>query len=152
MQPQRLRWSYTDCPVYFLTICTRARCAVLANPGIHEAFRNFADAAQKHRVHAGRYVMMPDHLHLFAAFTPASPPLAEWVKGLKRAIAEELKRTGRPSPCWQKGFFDHLLRSEESYRQKWRYVRDNPVRAGLVARSEDWPYQGEIQRLMVRHL
>jgi hypothetical protein len=36
------------------------------------------------------------------------------------------------------------LRSEESYAQKWGYVRDNPLRAGLVANADDWPYAGEI--------
>jgi len=40
---------------------------------------------------------------------------------------------------WQRGFFDHLLRSEESYSEKWNYVRNNPVRAGLVASGDDWP-------------
>ena len=52
---------------------------------------------------------------------------------------------------WQPGFFDHVLRSNESYSQKWNYVRENPVRAGLVKSVEglvksveDWPYQGEI--------
>ena len=48
---------------------------------------------------------------------------------------------------WQERFFDHLLRSKESYSQKWAYVRQNPVRAGLAARHENWPYQGEIVRL-----
>ena len=43
-----------------------------------------------------------------------------------------------------RGFFDHLLRSEESYAQKWDYVRENPVRAQLVERVEDWPYAGEL--------
>jgi putative transposase len=47
-------------------------------------------------------------------------------------------------PVWQRGFFDHLLRSEESYAQKWDYVRENPVRAQLVERVEDWPYAGEL--------
>ena len=49
--------------------------------------------------------------------------------------------------AWQDGFFDHLLRSGESYAEKWNYVRMNPVRAGLVARPEDWPYSGEIEKL-----
>jgi hypothetical protein len=35
-------------------------------------------------------------------------------------------------------------RSEESYERKVTYVRQNPIRAGLVKRAEDWPYQGEI--------
>ena len=152
MQPQRLRWIYTDCPVYFLTACTHARHATLANARIHQAFRRFAATAPEHHVQVGRYVIMPDHLHLFAAFTPVSPSISEWVKGLKRALVEELKRTGARAPYWQKGFFDHVLKSEESYGQKWSYVRDNPVRAGLVPRAEDWPYQGEIHRLLFRNL
>src|SRR5438067_9485211 len=35
--------------------------------------------------------------------------------------------------------FDHLLRSEESYDQKWNYVRDNPVRANLAQSAAEWP-------------
>ena len=49
--------------------------------------------------------------------------------------------------AWQTGFFDHVLRSGESYGEKWEYVRMNPVRAGLAARPEDWPYAGEIEVL-----
>ena len=39
--------------------------------------------------------------------------------------------------------FDHVLRSEDSYSLKWDYVRNNPVRAGLVACANEWPYLGE---------
>ena len=45
---------------------------------------------------------------------------------------------------WQPGFFDRILRSQESYAEKWNYVREKPVRAGLVQTAHDWPYQGEI--------
>ena len=48
---------------------------------------------------------------------------------------------------WERGFFDHVIRNAESYAQKWDYVRQNPVRAGLVERAEDWPYQGEIVQI-----
>jgi len=51
------------------------------------------------------------------------------------------------STIWQRGFFDHFLRNEESYGQKWNYVRENPVRAGLIQRFEDWPYAGEIVQI-----
>jgi len=36
------------------------------------------------------------------------------------------------------------LRNDESYTEKWSYVRENPLRAGFVKSAEDWPYQGEI--------
>ena len=35
----------------------------------------------------------------------------------------------------RRGFFDHVLRNGESYGEKWKYVRENPVRAGLVQRA-----------------
>jgi hypothetical protein len=40
--------------------------------------------------------------------------------------------------------FSIILRSDESYAEKWNYVRENPVRAGLVRNASEWPYQGEI--------
>jgi hypothetical protein len=45
------------------------------------------------------------------------------------------------------GFFDHLIRHSESYAEKWEYVRLNPVRAGLVKTCQEWPWQGEIEKL-----
>ena len=61
-------------------------------------------------------------------------------------MARELKLAGG---IWQEEFFDIVLRSSESYSQKWNYVRENPVRAGLVKKSDDWPFQGEIESLML---
>ena len=49
---------------------------------------------------------------------------------------------------WQPEFFDHVLRSNESYSQKWNYVFDNPVRAGLAGSANEWKYAGEIETLM----
>jgi hypothetical protein len=48
------------------------------------------------------------------------------------------------SPRWQKGFFDHILRSEDSYSEKWNYVRENPGRTGLVTAWSDCPFSREI--------
>ncbi len=50
-------------------------------------------------------------------------------------------------PLWQREFFDHVLRSSESYSEKWNYVRDNPVRAGLVVSAEGWALAGEVEEL-----
>jgi REP element-mobilizing transposase RayT len=98
----------------------------------------------------GRYVIMPDHLHLFVALDPERTTLSAWVKSLKNHVSKALRGSGEPSPHWQRGFFDHALRSGESYNEKWQYVLQNPVRAKLVSRPEDWPYQGEINPLEYR--
>jgi REP-associated tyrosine transposase len=85
---------------------------------------------------------MPDHIHLFVRGGDDFK-LAQWVNGLKRGISVALGAT-KKRPLWQPGFFDHVLRNDESYSQKWEYVRENPVRAGLVVRADEWPYQGEL--------
>jgi hypothetical protein len=49
---------------------------------------------------------------------------------------------------WQPDYFDRFLRSGESYSEKWAYVQNNPVRAGLVAQADDWPFKGRIHLLL----
>ncbi len=69
----------------------------------------------------------------------------------KRWTGGEIARTqALYPPIWQREFFDHVLRSVSSYDQKWGYVRENPVRAGLAARPEDWPHSGECEQLHFR--
>jgi len=141
-----------DSPLYFITICTLDRQIILASPEVHETFRSFAIQGGEFGVAVGRYVIMPDHLHTFVGFS-RELTVGRWVKGLKRSLDDALRRAGHKpailntsklSSFWQPGAFDHLLRSAESYERKWQYVWQNPVRAGLVQRPEDWPYQGEI--------
>ena len=103
--------------------------------------------AQERDVAVGRYVIMPDHVHLFAAFPINGITLSDWVQSLRTVIGKSLLRVGIQKPHWQEGFFDHVLRSHESYSQKWKYVRMNPVRAHLSKTPEEWPYQGEIVRI-----
>jgi len=97
----------------------------------------------------GRYVLMPDHLHLFVKFSDPAHDLSSWVKSLKNSLSKTLRQAGRPPPHWQKGFFDHVLRASESYSKKWLYVAENPVRAGLVKERTEWPWQGEIHPLRI---
>jgi putative transposase len=90
---------------------------------------------------------MPDHIHLFVMMPREGIRLPDWVKGLKTILGHQLLANGHDKPHWQEGFFDHLLRSRESYSQKWEYVRQNPVRKDLVKTAEEWPYQGEIVQI-----
>jgi REP element-mobilizing transposase RayT len=124
-------------------MCTLHRRKIPSLKATHETLLVYGTRAIKEfNVALGRYVIMPDHLHFFVR-GDQNFVLSNWIKGLKRAILEGFPNEQRRS-FWQPGFFDHLLRNDESYAQKWAYVRQNPVRAGLVKFAEDWPYQGEI--------
>jgi putative transposase len=130
--------------VVFLTVCTKKRIPVLATPAVHEAIVCAWASADRWMV--GRYSILPDHIHLFCA--PSTHPaesLTPWMKYWKSLMT---KATGvGADSLWEKNFWDTQLRSGDSYAAKWEYVRNNPVRHGLVARAEDWPYQGELNVL-----
>ena len=64
-----------------------------------------------------------------------------WKTWTSHALRRALKLEG---PVWERQFFDHLLRSDESRAEKWHYVRENPVRAGLVTDVSAWPYAGAV--------
>lgn len=135
-----------ESPLFFVTFNIIHRQPVLATQKVHAAFRDYCiRGLEMQAAIVGRYVIMPDHVHLFVHVI--SIKLGIWIKGLKRAMSAAMENESDAGSNWQPGFFDHLLRTDESYEQKWEYVHMNPVRAGLVADPEDWPFQGEIVRI-----
>ena len=158
--PPRLRNLHTASPVYFVTCCTQDRQLLLANDIAHDAFLGFVQRGyDDHHVAVGRYVIMPDHIHLFIR-GPYDFKLSVWVNQLKGFLTKKIRCSRSPEanespagrllqdgPVWQRGFFDHVLRNHESYSEKWAYVEQNPVRAGLVETASDWPYAGCITEI-----
>jgi putative transposase len=135
-----------DPPLYFVTFNTHKRQKLLANAHVHVALIRFAHEGEVRGIGLGRYVIMPDHVHVFVRGN-LDFALRQWVRVLKRALSSTIPVA---PPHWQHGFFDHLIRHGESYAAKWEYVRQNPVRAGLVHQADEWPWQGEIIRLEAR--
>jgi putative transposase len=122
--------------VYFITICCVPRGAnQLARPDVWNAI----DETLSHReatgdLRCGPVLAMPDHLHALMAF-PGPADMRIGIRGFKSWLAKQ------HGIRWQRDFFDHRLRNWESGAEKAQYIRMNPVRAGLVTRPEDWPYQ-----------
>ena len=144
-RPMRLRRlaniTHSD-PRFFLTLCTAKRERCLACDCVHSAFIEFMKGSPKrYGWSCGEYVLMPDHIHFFAAPYSDAVTLGAWIKATKAFIRASAKEI---TIRWQAGFFDHVLRSDESYSEKWEYVRQNPVRAGLVPTPDDWPFLGQI--------
>jgi REP element-mobilizing transposase RayT len=145
----RLARVFASHPVYFVTVCTRDRIPCLASDDAAAILLSeFRVARVRHGWGVGRYVIMPDHVHFFCAEMPSDggPGAARLSAFVQRWKEWTSKRCGRAGliegRLWQSGVFDHVLRSEESYAEKWSYVRKNPVRKGLVAKAEDRPHQG----------
>lgn len=123
--------------IVYLTVCTKDRGKWLTQPIVHATLCRIWQRAQAWRV--GRYVIMPDHLHLFAAWIDGAIALDGWVTYWKSQFSNAMPQY---SGCWQSGHWDTRIRGVKSYESKCEYVRDNPVRHGLVATYQEWPYQG----------
>jgi putative transposase len=144
-RPPRIVLFQNQRPFYFVTFNTAGRRALLDREEVFRAMSDFGRRGyEEHGVSLGRFVLMPDHAHLFVALPEQGITLGRWMQALKRALGTTLQGCGEAPPFWQEGFFDHVLRNGESYSAKWDYVRLNPERASLCAKAEDWPWQGEV--------
>ena len=121
---------------YFVTLCVKGRKPVLADPRFAEVlFRLFTRL--DHWVHEA-WVIMPDHLHVLLGPKSRIFHLSDWSHYVKRVTQKEFSGDWK----WQKGIFDHLLRSWETGVSTWSYLQNNPVRAGLVRNWWEWPFFG----------
>ena len=131
-------------PIFFVTMCSFNRRKVLTSPAIaNEIMRVLSNCEELHGWMIGRYVIMPDHLHFFCCNVSAKKRLSDMIRDMRKWVTRKAWNEGIDGALWQREFFDHLLRDNESYSGKWEYVRNNPVRAELCEKPEDWPWQGE---------
>jgi REP element-mobilizing transposase RayT len=76
---------------------------------------------------------MPDHFHAILSFPPQEM-LSELLRNWKSYTSRML------GVVWQRNFFEHRLRSEGESTLKADYIRQNPVRKGLISDARKWPY------------
>jgi REP element-mobilizing transposase RayT len=130
----------SDCDL-FVTFCTLGR-ACLPGPArdlvLAHCLREHGERVQLHAA-----VIMPDHVHL--VFSPLREQngwpfaLVTILQCLKGATAHRInKLLHRNGPVWEEESFDHVLRSDESLLEKCEYIRQNPVRKGLVRSPEEY--------------
>lgn len=103
--------------------CAPARAILNATRNYHDNQRWFCRLI----------VVMPDHVHGIFVF-PRSRPMSAVIGAWKGYLA----RAERIN--WQQGYFDHRLRNRTEADECWRYIRQNPVRAGLTEHEDGWPW------------
>jgi len=132
--------------IIHLTVCTERRKSILSNKAVHQLLIDSWKKADAWLV--GRYILMPDHIHLFCSPVGMEhPALKTWVNYWKSLSARNWPNQ-EIGKVWQRDFWDTQLRIGESYTEKWHYMVNNPVRAGLTESPADWPYQGELNELL----
>ena len=87
---------------------------------------------------------MPDHVHLLVVASDGADVTA-FVRRFKQTSGFACSGLlGSDGPFWQRSYYDHVLRRDEDLESVRRYMRENPVRAGLVEVPEDYPFSGSL--------
>ena len=110
---------------FFITVCCETRVAnQLCRESVAQAI--FETAGRYHNAqkwYTKVLLLIPDHLHMLVGI-PGDANLSNLVRDFKRITAEIA------AIQWQRNFFDHRLRHNESEAKKFEYICQNPVRAG----------------------
>jgi putative transposase len=125
--------------IVFVTVCTEKRRRWLACDEAHELLVRCWRSAAAWMV--GSYVIMPDHLHLFAMPSDERFTIERWLQFWKSQFT---KGHGHMDWEWQPYAFHHRLRNSDDPRKQLVYMRENPVRAGLVRKGEEWRFMGKV--------
>jgi type I restriction enzyme R subunit len=115
-----------------------AGACLLAKPEFSQVVADSLRHFDQDRYLLSDFVVMPNHIHLLAAFPTEEAMLAQcrsWKRFTGREINERARRRGE---FWQLEQFDHLVRSPEHFEQYRQYIADNPRKAGLAARQFHW--------------
>ena len=91
------------------------------------------------------YVVMANHVHLLMVPSVAPSKLMQSLKGFTAREANKiLSRTGQP--FWQRESYDHWVRDRKEAARVEAYIENNPVKAGLAARPQDYPWSSAAWR------
>lgn len=86
------------------------------------------------------WCVMPNHVHVLVKLN-RDTPLHEIVKRWKAVSAIEINRLlSRKGSFWMLDYHDRFIRDLDHFHNAKAYIRHNPVKAGLCAKPEDWPY------------
>ncbi len=133
-------------PIYFVT--WRTTDGVTLTPNSRTLALDAIRFWDGRRWHVYAAVVMPDHIHVLPRPLPVDPErseicydLAELLQSIKGFSARAInKQMGRTGSLWQEERYDRLVRNPGEFEENWTYIRNNPVKAGLVERAEDYQW------------
>ena len=116
---------------------------------IVEQSLQFGDG-QRYRLLA--WAIMPNHVHALVETQSdwrIHKVVQAWKRHTTREITQSMSRSSVkevPNKIWHRGYWDRFVRDDEHLIAVTRYIEENPVRAGLVAINEDWPWNSARRR------
>jgi len=142
-RPRRIAGhAYTGVQRYFLTTCTHDRAEFfICDDIVHPVVDRILQSCRQCEMAMIAYCVMPDHVHMLVDGASAASDFVRFASLAKQHTGYWFKQCFG-ARLWQKGYYEHILRDEESTEDVVFYIIANPVRKGLVERVENYPYWG----------
>jgi REP element-mobilizing transposase RayT len=93
------------------------------------------------------WCIMPNHVHTLFNPLPGydlAGIVHSWKSYTAKKINSALQRQGQ---FWMPDYFDRYIRDQAHFDRAMKYVDNNPVKAGLCEKPEDWPWCGAAARV-----
>ena len=137
-------FSYLGLHRYSLTFCTHERRRLFTDGATVElVVQQLLRAANEQRFSVIAYCFMPDHLHLLIEGTSEDSDGKRFIKGFKQYSGYYYTQKQHDT-LWQRYGFEHVLRDDEGTVEVVKYILGNPIRAGLAATIEEYPFVGSL--------
>lgn len=135
--------------VYFITVCTENKQPYFQDVWLAKTIESELEFRRaKGEITLFCYCIMPDHIHLlFSLNEDFKGTVQDWVSVFKRYTARIVNELHGIKPLWQKNFYDHIVRKEESLFEIAMYIVNNPVRSGIVSEWEAYPFSKMVDHL-----
>ena len=128
-----------------VTIAVKGRAPVFSDEAVAAAsVAVLRERAAISAVPIYAYCVMPDHVHVVLG-PSATCDIVTFVGEFKNLTLRASWRLGCRGSFWQTGFWDHFLRREEQLDAVVAYVLENPVRARLVERWQEYAHSGSME-------
>ena len=131
---------YNQKYVYFITISTHQKYTWFnLYPKLCDtAVQIMRESSNALEIKIFAWCIMPDHIHfLIQGIRPI-----EFIRRFKGKMTPFARAIDPSNRLWQRSFFDHALRKEESLFDVACYIWENPVRANIVANPDEFLWSG----------
>lgn len=130
-----------ESPISF-TLCIKDRKHYFTNISTFQIFEQILiNELKSFDCFAFVYLFMPDHVHLVLGGNNSNSNVKKSLEMFKQKSGFYLSKNTK-SIHWQKGYYDHILRSDENLEVQLKYVLNNPVRAGFVDYWKKYLFKG----------
>jgi len=98
------------------------------------------------------YCLMPDHLHIVLSPGDSTLSLSKFLNIFKGRTTAVFRGKEGLKKLWQRSAFDHVIRADEDLRAIVEYIRNNPVRKGIIEKVGEYSYSQQFDAEIEKYI